>query len=78
MLLTVEYDKEGKTEIYMDAQGLELLIERLNKLKRHIEKGEHDHLMTPSWSGWELTEEKQGLKNELVNHLCLVLRPKEI
>ncbi len=75
MLLTVENDKQGKIEIHLDAEGLELLVERLNKLKRHTASGEHDHLMTPSWADWELTEEKQGPNNELINHLCLILQP---
>ena len=74
MRLTVENDKEGKVEIYMDVEGLDLLIDRLKKLRRHSE-GDHDHLMTPSWAGWELTEDKQGVDNELINHLCLILKP---
>ena len=75
MLLTVENDKEEKIEIFMDVEGLDLLVDRLNKLRRNAEMGDHDHLMTPSWAGWELTEDKQGVDNELINHLCLILKP---
>jgi hypothetical protein len=68
MLLTVEYDGEGIVELHLDEEGLDLLVDRLMKLRRHNEP-EHDHLMTPSWAGWELTEEKQGAKNQLANQL---------
>lgn len=74
MLLTVEYnEKEGVVEIYSDREGLDLLIARLSSLRNH---GGHDHLMTPSWAGTELTGARQGAENELINHLCIVLRPE--
>lgn len=75
MLITVEYNTKGVVEIYMDDEGLNLLIDRLTKLKRHSGKGEHDHLMTSAWSGWELAEQVHGDGNELVHHLCLILKP---
>lgn len=69
MVLTVELNaKEGMVEIHCDKEGIELLIERLQKLSDHAD---HDHLMTPSWAGWELTEVKQGEQNELINHLYI-------
>lgn len=80
MLLTVEImpGKECNTAdwnidevaICFDEEGLELLEYRL-KLLRHGKIPNHDHLMT--WSGDELTEEKQGDDRDiLVNHLRLV------
>ena len=72
MLLTVEHNRNGVVEIHLDREGLDLLIDRLMKLRQN---GGHDHLMTPSWSGWELTEDKQGTENDLINHLHIRLRP---
>ncbi len=72
MLLTVEYDNKGAVEIYFDREGLAFLIEKLSRLREH---GGHDHLMTPSWAGYELTEEKQNPENDLINHLCITLMP---
>jgi len=77
MLLTVELKdgnkaSEAEVAICFDDEGLELLINKLTQLRG---KREHDHLMTPSWAGNELTENKGGGENyELVNHLLLVKR----
>jgi len=69
MLLTVEYN-DDVLEMFCDEQGIDLLIEKLNVLKK---QGGHDHLMTPSWAGNELTEERQNLKSKLVNQLNIFL-----
>ena len=75
MLLTVEYNAgEQAVEIHIDREGVDLLVERLSKLKEHSGQ-EHDHLMTESWGGSELTEEKQGAENELINHLRITFWP---
>jgi hypothetical protein len=74
MILTVEKElRENATiAICFDDEGLELLISKLVKLRG---RADHDHLMTPSWAGNELTEEKLGGdRYELVNHLRLVKR----
>ncbi|MCU0608042.1 MAG: Imm32 family immunity protein [Candidatus Edwardsbacteria bacterium] len=56
--------------ITFDAEGLDVLLTSLNRLKQ--KKG-HDHLMTPSWAGNELTETRHGGANSLlINHLRLV------
>lgn len=60
--------KEAEVEIYMDRQGISLLIGILRALES---KGGHDHLMTPSWAGDELDEKLVGKENTLVNHLRL-------
>ena len=57
VLLTVEYDREGeRVEIHFDEAGAEPLVERISALARRGERN-YDHLMTPSWAGWELTEQ---------------------
>jgi hypothetical protein len=68
--LNVQSNDVAEVAICCDAEGLERLIAQLEKL-RH--KRDHTHLMTPSWAGNELTEEKQGGKDYvLVNHLRVV------
>jgi hypothetical protein len=75
MTLTVEakdkpLDSLSEVAICCDAEGLELLISRLEKLRNGKD---HIHLMTPSWSGSELTEVRQGGDDYvLVNHLRVV------
>ena len=75
MKLTVEYTKSKKGEsevtIFCDAEGLSELFTQLEILKKH--KG-HVHLMTPSWSGNELTEIKQQQDSELINHVRIILK----
>jgi hypothetical protein len=63
-----------EVEIFCDKEGLELLFKNLENLRL---RGGHVHLMTPSWSGKELTEEKQRPSNTLINHLCIFLKPPE-
>ena len=75
MVLTVElkyHDSKDSTEVAIccDEEGLDLLIEKLQRLRG---KRDHTHLMTPSWAGDELTEQKQGGDDyQLVNHLRVV------
>lgn len=80
MLLTVEvelYKKHilsklqvGEVAICLDEEGLELLEKQLAFLKKGPD---HVHLMTPSWGGDELTEDrKDDNQSLLVNHLRIV------
>ena len=75
MILTLEIKDgakptEAEAALCFDDEGLEFLIEKLTRLRG---KRDHEHLMTPSWAGNELTEVKQGsAEYELVNHLRLV------
>jgi CYTH domain-containing protein len=71
MLFTVEYGDEI-VEINCDQEGLALLLSKLQHLQQH---GGHCHLMTPSWAGTELTEEKQCDNNVLINHLRIAVKP---
>jgi hypothetical protein len=71
-MLTVELnEREQRVEIFFDEDGLKTLRRSLDLLSS---RGGHDHLMTPSWAGTELTEEKQGENTALINHLLLVFR----
>ena len=72
MLLTVEYNEKGVVEIHCDQEGLESLLTKLGLLK---ERGGHEHLKTPAWAGYELTEERQGHDNQLINHVKIILWP---
>lgn len=68
-MLRFEYNiQDTSVEIFMDAEGRDLLISRLQKLRV---PGDHDHLMTPSWSGWELSEDGQRSGNDLINQVNL-------
>jgi hypothetical protein len=73
MIFTVEIkdvDKASqgmaKVEIFLDCQGLQELVTQLGHLKTH---GDHIHLLTESWGGGPLTEDKQVSANALVHHL---------
>ncbi|MEI8376734.1 MAG: Imm32 family immunity protein [Planctomycetota bacterium] len=75
MLLSVEYRREeDELDIVCDSEGLNSLIDRLVKLR---DRGGHTHLMTPSWAGDELTEERQTDNGVLVNHVRIVLLHKD-
>ncbi len=76
MLFTVELAGESVAEIHLDEEGLDLLADRLMKLRRHQDP-EHDHLMTPSWAGTELTEDKQGEGNDLIHMLTVYYHPNQ-
>jgi hypothetical protein len=76
-MLTFETtDDHAELEIHCDPQGLGYLIEQLKKLyEANSPLPRHDHLMTPSWAGHELTEEKQGARNMLLNKVTIRLWP---
>jgi hypothetical protein len=52
-MLTFECDPQGALEITVDADGLAEFLSILGRL----EPGDHDHLSTPSWGAYPLTEE---------------------
>jgi hypothetical protein len=73
MIFTVEENHQQECiEIFLDKEGLELMVKKLNFL---LKNEGHIHFMTPSWAGNELTEVKQGTNTELINHLRVVLKP---
>jgi hypothetical protein len=77
VLFTVEFVEGSVAEVHLDEDGLDLLVDRLTKLRRHQEP-EHDHLMTPSWAGTGLTEDKQGTDNDLIHMLTVYYHPKQV
>jgi hypothetical protein len=73
-MLTFEYNTDEQLEVYCDRDGLESLLRELVILK---ERGGHTHLMTPSWAGQELTEERQGEHTTLIHHVLFRLKPDD-
>ena len=69
-MLTFEYQKDGIVNVFMDEEGRDLLLSTLNSFKK---PGDHDHLMTPSWSGWELDEERHNEANLLIHQVNIGL-----
>jgi len=65
---------DGIVEVVCDRDGLTLLIKRLQLL---LSRGGHEHLMTPSWSGNELTEMNTGPDEILANQVNIYVRPDE-
>lgn len=63
-------DKDYQTiEIYGNEEGLRNLIKIIERV---INYKYHEHLMTPSWSGYELTDEPQGNDTTLVNKVTII------
>lgn len=56
--------------LHLDREGLEYLTRLLDQLK---ERGDHVHLMTPSWGMDDLSEEKSNPENSLAHHLRVTL-----
>jgi hypothetical protein len=71
-MLTIEYTADQQLEVYCDREGLATLLSELENLK---ERGGHTHLMTPSWAGHELSEERQGQHTQLIHHVLIRLKP---
>ena len=70
-LLTFEWDSDNEIlEIHGNGKGLEKLKNAIDSL---IDKTDNDHihLMTKSWGGDELSDDKQCLENALINHVKL-------
>lgn len=70
-MLTFELDNNDEIEIHANKEGLRYLIDQLNNMYLS-NKNDHYHLMTPSWAGNELTEEKQNEASTLINHVRIV------
>jgi hypothetical protein len=70
-------EHKDELEIHTDLNGLENLIDGLNKLLKSAEKGMNDHtyLMTEEWGGYELCSESQG--GEILNHIKIHCRNKK-
>jgi hypothetical protein len=71
MRLSVEFQSEQEElDIICDQDGLDSFIRTRIRLREH---GTHAHMMTPSWAGNELTEERHTENGVLINHLRIVL-----
>ena len=72
-MLTIESDDDGTVFIHGDAAGLQGLADRLNRLVAATPEGtfDHAHLMTPSWAGNELSEQRRHPAARLVHHVKL-------
>jgi Immunity protein 32 len=70
-LLTFEWDsKNDILEIHGNDKGLEKLKNMLDLLLNKT-SDDHIHLMTKNWGGNELSDDKQCVENELINHVKL-------
>ncbi|UTW45363.1 immunity protein 32 [bacterium SCSIO 12696] len=68
-LLSFELSQDGdELSIHFDDLGLNNLISVLLQIK---EKAGHEHLMTPSWGGNELSEDRQSEESRLLNRITL-------
>ncbi len=76
-LLTFELSADAQElEIHLDQAGMEDLFLYLQRLRGgEGSSPRHDHLMTPSWAGNELTEELQGAESTLLNKVTVVFWP---
>jgi hypothetical protein len=67
-MITVEIDDRNEhIQVCCDKEGVELL----KRILEHVTKTGHEHLMTPSWAGNELSEQVQGKGNRLINHMTI-------
>ena len=65
-MLTFEVNDERNTvEVHADAAGLETLRKEIDDL---LAGDDHTHLMTKSWGGYGLTQERQG-PGHLIHHV---------
>jgi len=70
-MLTFETNVDNdRLEVHGDKDGLLKLAKILTDMADQNES-EHRHLMTKDWGGLELSDEKQGLDNELCHHVKL-------
>jgi hypothetical protein len=56
-------------EIFCNKGGLEDLILYLTQLLKSKKEVDHEHLMTESWAGKELTEYRFGKRNTLAHQI---------
>lgn len=69
MTLTFEYGPANVLEITLDPDGLEELKEVLARLT----VGDHEHLFTPSWGGYPLTEDFPNPDLEPIHQVTISL-----
>lgn len=73
-ILTFEISNDSQEiEIHGNVEGLTRLV---NIIENVIKNQTHNHLMTPSWAGNELSEELQGKNTKLINKVSIGLDVK--
>ena len=66
-MLTFELSENAESVyVHFDKNGLLFLKNLLQELESKNEN-DHVHLLTPSWGGHDLTEEKQSNSSKLIN-----------
>ena len=70
MLGRLSDNAHPRVTICFDPDVLRLLVSALERLRGN----DHDHLMTPAWSGTDLDERPLGEGTKLIHHLRLVRR----
>ena len=65
MLTFTVNDERNTVEVHADVAGLTALREEIDGL---LAGDDHTHLMTASWGGFGLTEERQGA-GHLIHHV---------
>ena len=69
MAITVECEGQEVVHVFADSEGLDSLIRDLTRLRVSTEDGDHVHLFTESWGGYELSENKFLAEGALVHHV---------
>ena len=61
LLAFVLSEEHDQIFLHVDKDGIEILMRSLERLKKHLEKGEleHEHLFSEDWGGWELSVSDQ-------------------
>lgn len=72
LLTFVLSDDKDELEIQMNASGLDDLIYYLQRLRDSVKPlPNHDHLMTESWAGTELSEENARETGSVIHKVTL-------
>ena len=68
-LLTFELSEDGQElDVHADSAGIAMLMKVLSGLQSATG---HEHLMSPSWGGAELSENAQGVHTQLLNKVTI-------
>jgi len=67
-LLSFELSQDNdELDIHCDEEGLI----RLKQALSNLQSSQHEHLMTPSWGGSELSEQAQSSGSSLLNKVTI-------
>ena len=73
-VLSFVYDGDGQLLVHADRRGLDLLINRLTRLRDEVSSGScpHEHLFTNSWgTDGELSETALPNEGTILHHVKL-------